>query len=118
MENLWFVFKAMVLTVACIMLLQVKASENVTLEMMTVQWLQTNAAVDVLRGVADGAVKGIKQMYRGSMKVLDHTVGQALGPHEEQAGNRKAAFTLKRSEAVQAAEEEKREAQQKAESLQ
>ena len=107
MENIFFILKTLVLTIGLVMVMQIKTSETTTVETVAVQWLQSNAAVDALRGVADGAVKGIKQFYRGTMAMIDRSVGQSLGPHEEQAGNRKEFFKLKRSEAVQKAEEAK-----------
>ncbi len=55
MSEVFFVLKTLIVTIAIVLLLQIRIGRS-TLEQHSLTWLHSSTAVEALRGVADGAV--------------------------------------------------------------
>lgn len=76
MGTIFFVIKAAVLTVIVVMLLQVKIGPT-TVEQKSHQFLRESAAIDVLRGVADGAVSFGAKAYFWAKGFVNKQLGSS-----------------------------------------
>jgi hypothetical protein len=75
MSEFFFVLKTMIFAILLILCLQIKIGKT-TLEQRSLEWMHQSAAIEALRGVADGAVIASGEGYQWAKSIYEkHALG-------------------------------------------
>lgn len=96
MGEMWFAFKATVMTVVMVFFMQIKIGEH-TIEENAYQWVKSNYLVVYLNEVSQGAVVAIREAYQGVSNSMAAKVKKTF-KDEFQPGSRSIIPDVKRSE--------------------
>lgn len=89
------ILKAIVITIAVCMLLQVKTGQQKTLEQDLYSWIQTSVIVDYMQTAIDGGVSIVKTGYQHTHLMVTKNLAK-LSRREKKTGERGIHFSLKR----------------------
>lgn len=74
MSEIFFVFKALIVTVVIVLILQIKIGPR-TVEQRSIAFLHRSVATDALRGVADGAIQAFDDGYTWTKTAFNKQFG-------------------------------------------
>lgn len=95
MGEMWFAFKATIMTIVIVFFMQIKIGQN-TIEQNAYQWIKTSYLVSQLNDVSRGAVVAIREAYQGLSNSMTAKVKKTF-KDEFQPGERSLIPDMKRS---------------------
>lgn len=96
MGEMWFAFKATIMTVTMVFFMQIKVGDY-TVEENAYQWIKSNYLVVYLNEVSGGAVIAIREAYQGVTNTMTAKVKKTF-KDEFQPGSRSMLPNVERSQ--------------------
>mgnify|MGYP006908292115 CR=1 FL=1 len=95
MRELFFIFKSLALTIAIVIVFQIKVGET-NLEQKTMLWVQSSPLVAPLQEVADGGLKVLRETWKKLFGQINSKFFQSVDS-ENTPGKRSLGLQLERS---------------------